>query len=390
MSMLTPRGFKRKRYADIVEEMSNRALDLFGEDTDISERSPIGIFIRISAWFMALFAQDLEDTYNNGIVDKSEGIAVDYHLKRQGNSRQPALQSSGELTIVGEPGTVVEQGFLVETPSGVQFTIDTDVTLTGLDSVPITAVEAGANGNVPAGMISVVTNPLIGVNEVYNEEPTSGGRDRESDADAIARYYQSLSRGGSSTIESVRATLLNVDGVRDAIVLENDTNSEVDGVPPKSIAPFINGGTDEDIAIAIMRDSKAGGIQSYGTTIAYYTDTMGNEHPVGFTRPDLVDIYVEVELETGDQFPLDGFDQVRTAIIAYIGGQDEDAVEYDGLGLDQDVIYTRIISAIYTVPGVDDVTGLLIGTDPGSLSESNIEINLQEIAVTDWEKVVVS
>lgn len=389
--MLTPQGFKRKRYAEIVADMEFRAKELFGEDTNTSDKSPIGIFIRLVSWFLSLFAQDLENTYNNGIVDKSEGVNVDYHLKRIGSSRQKAFKSTGEITINGDDETFIGRGFIIETKTDIQFmTTDDAVISVGSATVPIEAVEAGVNGNVLSNTITEIVNPQVGVDSVTNLEPTSGGRNKQSDADAIKRYYDSLSRGGSSTVESIRATLLDVEGVRDAIVLENDTMDTVDGLPPKCIAPFVNGGNDQDVANAIMGQSKAGGIQSFGSTIAIYIDSLGNEKPVGFTRPDIVQIYVNAELETNSSFPVDGNQLVRNAIIKYIGGQDEDATEYNGLGLDQDVVFTKVISAIHSVSGIDDITLLEIGTDPFNIQTSgNITIQLQEIAETDFDKVVV-
>jgi len=165
--------------------------------------------------------------------------------------------------------------------------------------------------------------------------------------------------------------------------------NEVNGIPPKSIAPFIFGGDDQEIANTIFL-MKPGGIRSYGTTEIPVTDSRGEQHIIGFTRPNTIHIYVHVELKTDGNFPLDGYEQVRTKIIEYIGGYDEDATEYNGLGLGEDVIYTKIIAAIQQVTGIVDIPVLLVDTQSPPTKTGNIEIALDEVAQTDFEKVSVS
>ncbi|PJH69497.1 phage baseplate protein, partial [Salmonella enterica subsp. enterica serovar Typhimurium] len=84
---------------------------------------------------------------------------------------------------------------------------------------------------------------------------------------------------------------LEITGVRDAIVRENTAINERDGLPPKCIAPFVFGGTDEEIAHVIYRN-KAGGVQSYGEDVIEITDERRQTHYIGITRPEVIQIYV--------------------------------------------------------------------------------------------------
>ena len=115
---------------------------------------------------------------------------------------------------------------------------------------------------------------------------------------------------------------------------------------------------------------------------------MGTDHTIAFTRPDFIDVYVEADITTNGDFPTDGEDEVQTEIIKYIGGEDADGEEYDGLTLGEDVIRTKIISAIHNVDGITDVE-LEIGTAPDALEKANIGINIREVATTEYEKVDV-
>ena len=75
--MLDGTGFKRKTYNDLQQEMDQRARELFGDDINTSERSPIGILIRLFAWFLGKSWELAEKVYNSGFVTKAEGVQLD-------------------------------------------------------------------------------------------------------------------------------------------------------------------------------------------------------------------------------------------------------------------------------------------------------------------------
>ncbi|KAB8139257.1 hypothetical protein F9U64_01135 [Gracilibacillus oryzae] len=377
--LLDERGFKRKRYADIIASMEQRAREKFGEDVNLSERQFLGILIRVVAWFMSLFAQDLESAYNAGFVETSEGVALDRNAKRQGATRQQALFARGLLTITGEDNTVINSGFLVETARKIQFqTTETATIVNGSVNVPIRALERGVDGNVEANSITDIVTPRVGVNSVTNSEATSGGREKETDL-AFKRRLDRTKKAENRLVFQ----LLNVEGVIDAFLYENVTMEELNGLPKKSIEPLVWGGNDQEVAQTILR-YKAGGMQSFGETYVEVTDSKQQPQMIGFTRPEEVDVYVNATI-TGNV----DLDAVRTKIIEYIGGRDEDGTEYDGLGINDNVIIFQVATHAGTVAGVEDAV-IQVSIDGIDYNSNNIVINRKQRAVTDWEKVVVS
>ena len=123
--------------------------------------------------------------------------------------------------IEGEPGRTVEEAFLVSREDG--FTYATTETVTigedGQITVGIVAMQTGAEGNTPPNTVVEIVNPTVGIDAVYNPEPVSGGREKETDAE-LERYFLSLSAGGSPTTNGIRASVLGVEGVRTATVIE--------------------------------------------------------------------------------------------------------------------------------------------------------------------------
>ncbi|TQR29383.1 baseplate J/gp47 family protein [Brevibacillus brevis] len=389
--MLDEKGFKRKRFVDLLSELESKAKEVFGEKINTSERSPLGIILRLFAWGLSRLWQQLENVYNSAHVDTAEGNSLGHVGKYIGIKKRAAEKAKTKrFLITGEPGSPIIKGFRAATKSEVFFETleETVIPATGQVEVPLQAVVAGASGNVPARTITVIVNPQAGITAVTNLEDTTGGREKEEDPEFRDRYNRSLAAGGSSTTESIIATLLALPGVRDCTCEENTTSETVNGVPRKSIAPLVLGGDDVEIATAILK-TKAGGIRSFGETEITVTDSRGKAHVIGFSRPTLANIFVNVALVTDSDFPADGITQVRTRIISYIGGHDEDGTEYDGLGLERNVIYTKIISAIQQVPGIVDMD-LKIGTALDSLGKTNITIPVRNIAITSWEKVKVN
>ncbi|ABR46664.1 conserved hypothetical protein [Alkaliphilus metalliredigens QYMF] len=388
---LGAKGFKRKKYNDIIESMNTRARNLFGEDVNVSPRSPLGLFFRVISWSVAILWQLAEKVYFSGYVDTAEGNQLDYVGKYIGIERRLAQLSEGELTITGDASTIVPQGFVVETNDGIQFQTIEEATIDGAGevTVPIQAIVAGIESNVPANTITEITNPTEGIDEVTNTAPTTNGRNPELDQEFKERYAISVSRGGASTLDSIRASLLELDGVRASLVVENNTMiTDADDRPPKSIECYVLGGNSEDVGKSIL-DTKAAGIESFGEETVTVNDDSGNPHDIKFTYADVVDIYSNISITKNDKYPTNGDDLVRTELIKFIGGLDEDSNVYTGLGMGQDVVYTRLIKVIYRIDGIDDVD-LEIGVDGINYSVNNIVIAQAEVAEIDYTKVVVT
>ncbi len=382
-------GFRRKRYIDIMESMEGRARELFGENINLTERSPLGLFLRIVAWSLGLLWQLAETVYNSAFVDTAEGHDLDKVGLYIGIVRRPAMRATGEVEITGDDDTIIPAGFILETTGGVRFQTTEAATITGgTATVEVIAVDAGTSGNLPAGTITEIVNPAVGIDAVTNPEPTVGGLNRETDAEFRARYALSVAKGGASTIDSIRASLLDVEGVRAAIVIENNTAQAVDGRPPKSFESYLLGGEPEDIASTILQ-TKAAGIQAYGQESQTVKDAAGQEHVVGFTYAEEVGIEANITVITDEHFRTDGDRQIRTAIVRYIGGRDEDGQVYVGLSMGQTVIYNEVIRRVMQVEGVLNAT-ITINRAGGNPDREDIAIELTEVAEISWGDITLS
>ncbi|SDI16291.1 Uncharacterized phage protein gp47/JayE [Alteribacillus persepolensis] len=388
---LTKDGFKRKRYADIREEISAQWRELFGENSN-TDSGVNGKVISLIAFGLSGVWQLAEKVYNSGFVHKAEGRALDGLVDNRLMRRRPAEEATGEIEITGTDGTVIDEGFIVGNGDETyRTTASVTIDSTGTVLAPITAEEAGADSNTEPNTVTEIVTPMVGVDSVTNPDPVSGGRDEETDAELKERYDLSHSTGNSPTTNGIRAAVLGVEGARTATVIENlSLDTDADGRPGRSFETFVLGGSDEDVAQAIF-DRRAAGIETYGNITVDIEDDSGHIIPISFSRAEEVTIHFNIELETNNEFPSDGMEQATTAVIRYVGGTDYDGNVYTGLGAGNDMYFTMVIAALHDIPGVVNIPTLEVGTDPNNLQAmSDVTINQQQVATTDYEKVTVS
>lgn len=382
------KGFIRKRQIDLVDSMNSTARSLFGQNVNLNENSPLGMIIKIFSFGMAILWQLAESVYYSAYKDTAEGYQLDGVGQYIGIKRLAATYATGMATFTGDAGTIIPLRFIIQSEEGVQFWTDLTGTipLSGTIDLPIRALVLGQSGNLLADTITKILNPLTGLTSVTNATATTGGEEVESDDDFRKRYDRSISEGGASTLSSIQAELLKTLNVVDASVIENVTMVTSGGVPAKSIHSIVYGGTDINVATAIY-NTKPAGIQAYGTTVVPITDDYGMVHNIGFTRVATVPIYVKADLTTDPEFfPIGGESTIQTAIIKYIGGIDQDYTEYYGLGLGDDVVYTKIIGLCHSVAGVTDVA-VTLSLDNITFTATNKAISPGQVAVTDYNKV---
>lgn len=231
----------------------------------------------------------------------------------------------------------------------------------------------GANSQ-EAGSINNIVTPVLGWDSVTNPLAASGGRLLETDEELRLRFRNTKLERSSNILDSLYSALLNIDGVEEVRIYENDTDViDSNGVQPHSFLPIVLGGSSQLIAETIW-ENKPIGILSQGSTVVTITDSQGFPHDIGLQRPDPVNIYVAVDIsadpEANIPLPGDASDQIKAAIIAYADAN---------FGVGKDVIYSRLYTPINTIPG-HTINSLFIGLAPAPVGTSNLVIAFDEIA----------
>lgn len=151
-------------------------------------------------------------------IDSKLGADLDDFVLMFGYTRLPAHRATGVITLTRPtPATEnisVPMGTQVATSGAPQIIFNTAVTTfmpVGAKSVsiPIQAVEAGAQGNLPAGSLSTVLAQFSDLSAVCQQfQPTAGGVAGESDEALKDRFKSTLFRSSAGTRDMYSAMAL--------------------------------------------------------------------------------------------------------------------------------------------------------------------------------------
>ena len=142
----------------------------------------------------------------------SYGAYLDGHARADGLSRRPANPAAGIVTFTGTPGTQIPEGTVVCVPSSggvpaIEYATDSVAYIgeatggeDGTVDVAITAVEPGPTGNVGAGAITIMMDPIAGVTLVTNADKITGGAEEEDDESLRLRIAEYDETSGESFV----------------------------------------------------------------------------------------------------------------------------------------------------------------------------------------------
>lgn len=376
---ITDAGFNRKRADTILEEINADMKSVFGENLNVEPESPDGQVNGILAESFANLWELAEYAYNAFNPSGATGATLANLVQLNSiNKLEATFSTIADVTLGGTPGAVIPAGSLMSTSdTASQFATDEEVTLNGVGVgvVNATAVLPGPIAANTATLINIDT-PVSGWTLCFNNNSAVEGTNQETDAELRARRERSVAIDAQSIADSISAAVGDVDGVIEHRLIENDTTeTDTNGIPARSFQVIVVGGLDADIAQAIY-SKKTIGIPSFGTTSVEVTDSQGYPKTIRFTRATEVEIFVEVDLTTNSNYPFDGDDQIKQAIVDYSNG---DLVEGRDFSLGDDVIYSRMYTPINSVPG-HEVDALRIGITPSPTGTVNIPIAIDEIS----------
>lgn len=364
---LTEMGFKRRTFAEILEDKIERAKELFGEDIETSETTALGKYIRINAYDQSLTEEEAEQIYYSIFPNTANGTSLDRLCVFAGISRNAATKSQYAVAFVGEVGATIPAGFLVGTESGINFSTIEDVIIgeNGTVEAVVNCVDSGGIGNVLAQEINTIINPSADIESVIGTMLLIKGEETESDYELRKRFNEAKEGLGACNEVAIKSALLRIPTVTHAGVIVDETNG--------SFECFINGGENyhKEIAETIF-EKKPIGIKTTGTVAETIIDSANNEHSINFSHTTNIPVYVRLAIKTNTHFEGElGKQEIKNNLETYI----------DNVGIGNAVILSSLYGQIHSVKGVQEVTELQMCTDGSSWSASNITAGAYENCV---------
>lgn len=354
---VTADGFVKKTANVIIDEMKTKAQTEFGADIDLGVTSPLMHFIEIIALEEAVLWDLLEDMYYAGFVEFADDENLDRVTAIIGIERKAATKATGTQTFTATQPLTVLEGTIVQTDNGIEFETDEDLVFSGggSDTVGVTAVLPGTEGNVSASTITNLKDPIIGISGTNNVSAFTTGTDAEVDAALRARAKAYSATLGKGTVEAIENAVLAVTGVTSV--------SSSEDFSLHKLTLTVSGVTYPDSTVDdAIEDTRPAGIE------------------VVWGNPSGVDIYVDATATYDGTEPGDANAQVQAAIVAHV----------NGLGVGNDVIYAKLYDIVYNVgTWVVDVTTLELDTSTPPTGTVNVSITSTQIAQTEDAKVRV-
>jgi hypothetical protein len=290
------------------------------------------------------------------------------------------------VAVTGRVNTVIPEGSLVAAsldPTAPQFAVvaattilgpGTTVTLQAVDSGPVPA-PLGVSWYIISAVLGWETVSTVGAASVI-------GTDKLSDAELRTLRAQTLALQGTSLSEAITSALNDTPGVQSIAFRENvaDTTQTIDGISmvAHSIWACVNGGTNTDVATALLGCKTLGANWNGATTVNIVDPSSGQTYPVKFDRPTTQNIWVRVTY-IGATVTGDGPTLISNAILAYQAGS---VVGMPGFTVGTDVSPFELAAAVANqVPGIF-VTKVEVSTDGTTYQTTQIVIPLNQIAVT--------
>lgn len=397
---LTETGLEIPTVEGLLTDMSSSLRGDIDPTLDTTADSPQGQLLGIFASHLREAWEALAVAFNINPAD-AEDFLLEWICSLTGTFRRPATKSRfvglRKITLTLDAGTTVPAGSVVhvEGKPDVRFVTTADAVNGGAVAADVLA-EAEAEDAGPvvanAGTLTVIATPVVGWTAVTNTLDAELGKLRESDAELRIRREVELRKPGTGTVDAIAVDLESIsyegeEPVLDAHVFENTTMAvDARGLPPKSIEALVLDGLDQalpdNVIAQAVWNSKAGGIKAYGTTTTGIAlDRTGKPHVVPFTRPEIVPIFIQVEI---------GFDG-----LTYAG--DETLASAIALGMQSKarsemlIAWSDVVRYAQTVPGVVRVTQVsVVDADSAVFLFTDFQMGLREFPLFDSGNVLIA
>ena len=376
---------------NVQTDVQNEYRAVFGEDLLVDDSTPQGVLIAAETNARQSVVRNLADLANQFNPDVSGGIFLDAMVALLGAQRSASERSLVTAQLTGVANTTIPAGSLAATTGGDQFELVQAVQLdtNGDATAQFRAVVAGEIA-IPAASLTTIVSSVLGWETINNSAAGTVGRLEESDDGLRRRRRNILALQGQTMPEAISSAVADVEGVNSLVFRENTTNATdtIDGqsLVAHSIYVCVDGGTDLDVATAIL-SRKSVGADFNGNTVVNVTDaTTGQVYPVTFQRPTEVPVAIRVTIRSGSSL-VDPVSAIRQTILDYAAGNIADE---DGFVVGGDISPMEIAGVVGRENPRIFMTNVEVSlVTPLNFATSVLTIDIDEVATIVSSAIVV-
>lgn len=339
----------------------------------LTDRNPGSVVRTLAESFAreyAVVSRQLELVYRGAFLDTAEGRDLDQVAALVGVERRSSTVASGEVVFsrsTPAPADVfIPEGTLVSTgevPAVTVATSDDRTLRAGTLSVaaPVRALVPGPAGVAPAGSLTVIHRPILGVEAAANAQALTLGGGAETDDQLRRRAARALEASGRATSGAIVGALTSVEGIREQDVRVEEDHLAFPGLVKISVASEL--APDLSAAAAqLIEDWRPAGIR-----VVHNLAVTPSPSPPPVSESNGEDPGPPPPAPSADGiwYPIGVAAVVTPAAASPTAAQKsalttavEDAIRafVDALGVADTVVYNRLVAAIIAVDGVFDVS----------------------------------
>lgn len=404
---IEPSGITPTDLAEYKSLVAERLQAIFRRDFVLDDETVVGQLVGTLALALAQVDERAVDVVNAFNVNTAVGEQLDSLGSVIALTRHEARSSTVVLTVSSTASTTIPAGSRVSAaPDGSPaFTTDAEVSISGAGSATVnaTAVDSGPI-EAEADTLVRILNPVVGWSAVNNPAAALPGRSRETDSAYRRRFQTAYAHLGRDGLENIRSAVLNVEGVRDVRVEENNTASSIDrsgvAIAGHSIyvvvdyegttAPAADSAREERVGRAILESKPAGvGTVNRGATDGSSADVVlshggGGRGTTTINFDWVVRIPLEISLRvelTRGVAPSNWENLIKQRIVQWFSGgftpqlDSQQLFDSSGIQIGEHLDTGRLQSPIYSVPGLRltaDPSVLRIGMPATALGTPNL------------------
>ncbi|HDZ9439561.1 baseplate J/gp47 family protein [Klebsiella quasipneumoniae] len=383
---VTAEGISAPDYQTVLDTITGYFQQIYGSDAYLDPDSKDGQLVAL----VALAIHDANNTaisvYRSFSPSTALADALTSNVKINGITRRAATNSTVDMLIEGEAGTLITNGS-VKDANGIIWNLPAQVAI-GIDGTVIATASCSVAGAVaaPAGSVNKINTPTRGWVSATNPQAATVGVAAETDAELRVRQSQSVALASLSPFDAVDGAIANVEGVTRHKLFENDTEvTDVNGLPAHSISAVVEGG-DATVIANTIRSVKGQGVSTFGMTAVVVTDRYGNPYTIRFSRPVDVPVFVSITLRALTGYTSDVGDEMKAAVASYI----------NSLAIGDSVLLSRVYSPanLGVVSGGNaryyDIMELLIGRSADSVAAANLTVLYDEAVSCSVENIEIT
>lgn len=315
-------GITAPSFADILASLKATYQSIYGADAYLEPDSQDGQLLAVFAGAVHDANQMAIAVYNSFSPTFAQGAGLSALVKINGLARLIPSNSSVVLTLVGQAGTVINNGMVGDgAASGSRWLLPALVVIPVGGSIAVTATceDTGAIAAAP-GTITRILTPTRGWQTVTNPASAALGAPVESDATLRKRQTVSTALPSQSILTGIIGAVANLDGVTRYAAVENDTSAtDANGIPAHSVSVIAEGGDVQDIARAIAL-KKTPGTGTFGTTTEIVIDPKGVPETINFFVLTSVPLTVEISITALPGYVSTTADVIKQAVVDFLNG----------------------------------------------------------------------